>query len=334
MSLLSCCGTMNGEKCSGVKSLNVLVTGGAGFIGSHLVKKLLSLGHRVAVIDNFHPYYSPERKRRQFQVLTSGYDVHLYDVDLLDEKRTESIFKQYQPDCVYHLAALPGVPKSLLQPLDYVDYDIKATINVLTASGRSGAKHVLFASSSSVYGNQERVPLKEEMATGNVISPYAAAKYGAESFCHAYAHLFGYRLTIFRYFTVYGPWGRPDMAISRFIHLLSRGEEIVVYGTRTARDYTFIDDIVDGMVLALRRSGPNDAFNLGSGRPVTMEQLLKKLRIYFPKMRVNYASERMGDVKETWADITKAQQAFDYRPTVPFEKGLEKTIEWAREYEA
>ncbi len=313
--------------------MKILITGGAGFIGSHLAAKLLSLHHEIIVVDNFHPYYSIERKRRQFRELTAGHTVTVYETDLLDVDKTIALFRQQQPDCVYHLAALPGVPNSLLQPLEYVDYDIKATINVLKAAGEAGVKHVLFASSSSVYGNQGSMPLKEEMATGNVISPYAAAKYGAESFCHAYANLFGYQLTIFRYFTVYGPWGRPDMAISKFICQLLHGEEIVVYGTQTARDYTFIDDIVAGMIAALHREGSNDVFNLGSGRPVTMEELLCTLQEYFPNMKVRHAPERAGDVKMTWADITKAKQSFGYEPTISFKEGLAKTIEWAKTYE-
>jgi UDP-glucuronate 4-epimerase len=315
-----------------VNPLKILITGGAGFIGSHLVAKLLSLEHDVMVIDNFHPYYPAERKHRQFRALTGG-NLPVYRIDLLDREKTEELFCRYQPDCVYHLAALPGVPNSLLKPLDYVDYDIKATINVLKAAGEAGAGHVLFASSSSVYGNQGNVPLKEEMATGEVVSPYAAAKYGAESFCYAYAHLFGYQVTIFRYFTVYGPWGRPDMAISKFIRHLLRGEEIVVYGTNTARDYTFVDDVVSGMIAALGRRGGNDVFNLGSGRPIAMERLLQELKTHFPTMKVRYAPERKGDVKATWADITKAQRAFGYKPSVTFEDGLARTVAWAREYE-
>jgi len=313
--------------------LKILVTGGAGFIGSHLVSSLLARGYDVAVIDCFHPYYSVERKRKQFHALIGGHDVCVYETNLLEAEKVEQIFQQYQPDVVYHLAALPGVPNSLMQPLEYVDYDIKATINVLKATGKAGVKHVLFASSSSVYGDVGEMPLKEEMAIGRVVSPYAAAKYGAESFCYAYAHLFGYQLTIFRYFTVYGPWGRPDMAISQFIRRLLRKEAITVYGTNTARDYTYVDDIVNGMISALQRNGSNDVFNLGAGRPITMEQLLERLQIHFPGMKVHYASERAGDVKATWADITKAQQAFGYKPTVTFEEGLERTIEWAKRHE-
>jgi UDP-glucuronate 4-epimerase len=313
--------------------LKILITGGAGFIGSHLTAKLLSLNYETIIIDNLHPYYPAERKMKQLKALVGNSDVSFYHIDLLDWERTADVFKKHQPDCVFHLAALPGVPNSLLQPLEYVDYDIKATINVLKAAGECGAQHVLFASSSSVYGNQGNVPLKEEMATGNVISPYAAAKYGAESFCQAYANLFGYKLTIFRYFTVYGPWGRPDMAISKFIRQLLNNEEIVVYGTGTARDYTFIDDIVSGMVAALHRAEGNEIFNLGAGHPVTMEELLGYLKEHFPKMKVQHAPERAGDVKATWADITKAKEMLGYEPKIPFKEGLAKTIEWAKVYE-
>jgi UDP-glucuronate 4-epimerase len=313
--------------------MKALVTGGAGFIGSHLTAKLLSLNYETIIIDNLHPYYPAERKMKQLKALVGNSDFSFYRINLLDWEKIAEVFKKHQPDCVFHLAALPGVPNSLLQPLEYVDYDIKATINVLKAAGECGAQHVLFASSSSVYGNQGNVPLKEEMATGNVISPYAAAKYGAESFCHAYANLFGYKLTIFRYFTVYGPWGRPDMAISKFIRKLLNNEEIVVYGKGTARDYTFIDDIVSGMIAALHRAEGNEIFNLGTGHPVTMEELLRYLREYFPQMKIRYAPERAGDVKATWADITKAKEMLGYEPKISFKEGLARTIEWAKAYE-
>jgi UDP-glucuronate 4-epimerase len=316
-----------------VYTLKIVVTGGAGFIGSHLTAKLLSLNYEVSIIDNLHPYYAPERKRRQLEELVKNNDFSFHQLDLLDNEKTSAVFKLEKPDCVFHLAALPGVPNSLIQPLEYVDYDIKATINVLKAAGESGVQHVLFASSSSVYGNQGNVPLKEDMATGNVVSPYAAAKYGAESFCHAYANLFGYKLTIFRYFTVYGPWGRPDMAISKFIRKLLNNEEIVVYGKGTARDYTFIDDIVSGMIAALHRAEGNEVFNLGAGHPVTMEELLRYLSEYFPQMKIRHASERAGDVKATWANITKAKEKLGYEPKVSIKDGLERTIEWARDYE-
>lgn len=311
----------------------VCITGGAGFIGSHLGKKLLELGHELIVIDNFHSYYSISRKQRQLQQIKDVGFFHFYHTDILQFNALKQIFFEHQPDMVFHLAALPGVQPSLIDPLAYIDYDVKGTVNVLRAAGEAGVQHVLFASSSSVYGNQSFQPLKEEMANGQVISPYAAAKYSAESFCHAYAHIYGYTMTIFRYFTVYGPWGRPDMAISKFIRQLLRDEVITVYGDHTARDYTFIDDIVGGMIQALERKGESNVFNLGAGQPVTMKQLLAELRVHFPRMRIRYELPRLGDVVATWADITKAKEKLGYEPRVSLREGLAKTVEWAKRYE-
>lgn len=311
----------------------VCITGGAGFIGSHLGKKLLEIGHELVVIDNFHPYYSTYRKQRQLQQIKDVGFFHFYDVDILQADVLKQIFLHHRPNVVFHLAALPGVQPSLAAPLTYIDYDVKGTVNVLQAAGEAEVEHVLFASSSSVYGDQAFQPLKEDMANGQVVSPYAAAKYSAESFCHAYAHIYGYTMTIFRYFTVYGPWGRPDMAISKFIRQLLRDEPITVYGEHTARDYTFIDDIVDGMIRALDRKGASDVFNLGAGQPVTMKQLLAELRIHFPHMRIHYEPSRLGDVVATWADITKAKEQLGYKPHVSLREGLAKTIEWAKQYE-
>jgi UDP-glucuronate 4-epimerase len=313
--------------------LKILITGGAGFIGSHLAKKLLHLGHDLIIIDNFDPYYSPIRKKQQLEEIRKERSFHFYEVNVLDLEKTMSIFYDHHPEAVFHLAALPGVPRSLEHPLAYIDYDVKATVNVLKAAGEARVRHVLFASSSSVYGDQPFQPLKEEMATGRVISPYAAAKYSAESFCHAYAHLYGYTMTIFRYFTVYGPWGRPDMAISKFIRHLLKGEPITVYGENTARDYTFIDDIVDGMVAALSRENGSEIFNLGAGQPVTMNELLLSLKQYFPNMKVIYERPRLGDVSATWADISKAKQLLGYEPKVSLKEGLAQTIAWAKDYE-
>ena len=311
----------------------ICITGGAGFIGSHLGKRLLELGHELIIIDNLHPYYSTCRKQRQLQQMKDVGFFHFYNTNILQLDELKHIFFEHQPDVVFHLAALPGVQPSLTDPLTYIDYDVKGTVNVLQAAGEVGVQHVLFASSSSVYGNQSCQPLKENMANGHVISPYAAAKYSAESFCYAYAHIYGYMVTIFRYFTVYGPWGRPDMAISTFIRKLLRNEPITVYGDHTARDYTFIDDIVDGMIRALEREGESDVFNLGAGQPVTMKQLLAELRTHFPYMRVHYETPRLGDVVATWADITKAKEEIGYMPRTSFCEGLAKTIEWAKQYE-
>jgi UDP-glucuronate 4-epimerase len=313
--------------------LKIIITGGAGFIGSHLTRKLLLKNHDVHVIDCLHPYYSLERKRKQLQTIDSLNSDQFTQLDLLNRRETISFFQSISPDAVIHLAALPGVSYSIERPLEYVDYDIKATINVLEACGQSKASQFIFASSSSVYGNQKG-PLKEEMATGNVISPYAASKYSAESFCQVYRHLYGFETKILRFFTVYGPWVRPDMAIGIFLKKLINKQVINLYGEGRVRDFTYIDDIVEGIYLTLTKLHRSEVINIGSGNPISMQSLLNELRQYFPEMEVREEESRTGDVVQTWADIRKAKDLLGYRPKVSFEHGLAETVKWAKENEA
>ncbi|USK61626.1 SDR family NAD(P)-dependent oxidoreductase [Peribacillus asahii] len=309
--------------------MKVIVTGGAGFIGSHLAKKLIQEDHEVYVIDCLHPYYSIERKKKQLEHIASFGSFHFIQKDLLEREEIEAIFQQISPDAVVHLAALPGVAYSIEQPLTYVDYDIKATINVLEASGKAGVSKVVFASSSSVYGNQPG-PFTEEMANGNVISPYAASKFSAESFCRVYEYLYGFQVNILRFFTVYGPWGRPDMAIGSFIKKLLRNEEITVFGEGRERDFTYVDDIINGIYLSLMNLSNSEVINLGSGRPILMEDLLHELKFHFPNMKIKKEISRIGDVVKTWADIGKAQRLLGYEPKVDFHQGIAETVKWAR----
>jgi len=309
--------------------MKVIVTGGAGFIGSHLAKKLIQEDHEVYVIDCLHPYYSIERKKKQLEHIASFGSFHFIQKDLLEREEIEAIFEQISPDAVVHLAALPGVAYSIEQPLTYVDYDIKATINVLEASGKAGVSKVVFASSSSVYGNQPG-PFTEEMANGNVISPYAASKFSAESFCRVYEYLYGFQVNILRFFTVYGPWGRPDMAIGSFIKKLLRNEEITVFGEGRERDFTYVDDIINGIYLSLMNLSNSEVINLGSGRPILMEDLLHELKFHFPNMKIKKEISRIGDVVKTWADIGKAQRLLGYEPKVDFHQGIAETVKWAR----
>ncbi|MEJ9230564.1 NAD-dependent epimerase/dehydratase family protein [Peribacillus butanolivorans] len=312
--------------------MKIIVTGGAGFIGSHLVKRLIQENHDVYVIDCLHPYYSPKRKEKQLDHVASFGSFHFIQKDLLVREEMESIFKQISPHVVVHLAALPGVAYSIEEPLKYVDYDIKATINVLEASGKAGVSKIVFASSSSVYGNQSG-PFKEEMANGKVISPYAASKYSAESYCHVYEYLYGFQVNILRFFTVYGPWGRPDMAIGSFIKKLMNGEEITLFGDGRARDFTYIDDIVNGIYLSINQQMKSEVINIGSGRPILMDTLLAELKRHFPDMKINKEASRVGDVVNTWADIGKAKQLLGFEPKVDFKKGLSETVKWAKENE-
>ncbi|WHY00923.1 NAD-dependent epimerase/dehydratase family protein [Neobacillus sp. DY30] len=313
--------------------MKIIITGGAGFIGSHLTRKLLEENHEVYVIDCLHPYYSLERKKKQLQTIGFLRSDQFTSLDLLNREETISFFQSISPDAVIHLAALPGVAYSIEKPLEYVDYDIKATINVLEACGRSNAGQLIFASSSSVYGNQEG-PLKEEMATGEVISPYAASKYSAESFCHVYRQLYGFDTKILRFFTVYGPWVRPDMAIGIFLKKLLKKQSITLFGEDRVRDFTYIDDIIDGIYLALTKLNFSEVINLGSGNPISMLSLLNELKWYFPEIDMRKEHSRAGDVVQTWADISKAEKLLGYRPKVSFRMGLSETVKWANEHEA
>lgn len=313
-------------------SLKILITGGAGFIGSHLCKALLKNDHDLTIIDNFHPYYSTERKKQQLKEIQQVGQINFYDIDLLNEQASKEIFQKHLFDCVIHLAALPGVAYSINHPLEYVDLDIKATINVLKLCGETGVEQVIFSSSSSVYGNQSGYPLKEEMATGNVLSPYAASKFGAESFCYAYHNLYKFKLTILRFFTVYGPWARPDMGIPTFIQRTLEGKPIELFSKGSARDYTFIEDIVDGIIASIHSKHRCEVFNLGSNRPVRIEQLISLVKEYLPTLTVEERSWRTGDVEQTWADISKAQRLLNFTPKVPIEQGLYQTIQWAKRH--
>ncbi|WP_163101295.1 NAD-dependent epimerase/dehydratase family protein [Peribacillus alkalitolerans] len=313
--------------------MKIIVTGGAGFIGSNLTKRLIKENHEVYVIDCLHPYYSPERKMKQLDSIESIGSFKFIEMNLLDKEKLEELLMQINADTVVHLAALPGVAYSIENPLEYVDYDIKATINVLEAAGKSGVSNVVFASSSSVYGNQPG-PFKEEMANGKVISPYAASKFSAESYCHVYEYLYGYRVNILRFFTVYGPWGRPDMAIGKFIKKLIRGEDIILFGEGRARDFTYIDDIVTGIYLSITTLSKSETINIGSGRPITMEFLLSELNSFFPDMKIIKENPRVGDVVNTWADISKAKRLLGFAPKVDFKQGLMETVKWAKENES
>ncbi len=309
--------------------MRIIVTGGAGFIGSHLAKRLIEEKHEVFIIDCLHPYYSIERKQNQLESINQYGSFHFFQKNLLDEKEIINLFKEISPEAVIHLAALPGVAYSIEKPLEYVDYDIKATINVLEASGKANVSKVIFASSSSVYGNHPG-PFIEEMANGSVISPYAASKYSAESFCRVYEYLYGYQVNILRFFTVYGPWGRPDMAIGSFIKKLMNNEEITIFGEGSARDYTYIDDIINGIYLSLVKLEKSETINLGNGNPVSMSELLNEFKLYFPNMRIKKEVPRIGDVEKTWANIEKAKKLLGYEPKITIKQGISETIKWAK----
>jgi len=312
--------------------VKILITGGAGFIGSHFAVKMLKEQHEVAIIDNLHPYYSVERKKQHLHIIKEAGEYPFYRNDLLNRDETISLIKKVSPDVIVHLAALPGVAYSILRPLEYIDYDVKATVNVLEGAGQAGVKQVLFASSSSVYGMMKNKPFKEEMACGKPLSPYAASKYAAESFCHVYGRLYGMDVTILRFFTVYGPWGRPDMAIANFLKKAKNKEAITIFGEGGTRDYTYVGDIVNGMALALQKLQQSAILNIGSGRPISMNQLLDELKLYYPDLKIQRENHRAGDVDNTWADISLARELLGYEPETDFKQGIAKTVAWAERY--
>ncbi|WP_108669375.1 SDR family NAD(P)-dependent oxidoreductase [Peribacillus acanthi] len=311
--------------------MKVLVTGGAGFIGHHTVKKLLKESHEVFIIDNLDSYYSENQKLDQLYSIGTHENFTFIRQDLLQEQEVQELFKKIKPDAVIHLAALPGVSYSIENPHAYIEANISMSVNVLKSAGISGCKHVVFASSSSVYGEQMNRPVSEDLANGKVISPYAASKTAAEAFCHAYSHIYGFQLTILRFFTVFGPSGRPDMAIGKFIERLIQGKSITIYGEGQSRDFTYVEDIVNGIYLALIRNGKNEVFNIGAGKPTSMEELIFYLNEIFPSMQVKRESHRVGDVGATWADITKAKTLLGFSPIFTFQEGLKRTVEWAKQ---
>lgn len=314
--------------------MKILVTGGAGFIGSHTVERLLRTGAgEVAVLDSFNDYYNPAIKRFNLRGVADRVTVH--EGDLTDAAFVRGVFEQGRFDAVIHLAARAGVRPSIEQPELYLDTNIKGTFHLLEAARRTGCRQFVFASSSSVYGVNKKVPFSEEDPILQTISPYAMTKMAGEQMCSNYSHLYGLRTVCLRFFTVYGPRQRPDLAISKFTRLIEDGQPIDKYGEgHTARDYTFIDDIVDGIVGALNYgSGPLcDIFNLGGSQTVTLNELIAAVEAAVGKKAViRQLPEQPGDVPLTSADVGKAVRLLGFRPTVAIEQGVPQYVEWFRQ---
>jgi UDP-glucuronate 4-epimerase len=311
----------------------VLVTGGAGFIGSHLCEKLLTLGCKVICIDNFNDFYDPQIKRNNISGALQSSDYSLIEGDIRDWALLETVFKSFKVDCIVHLAALAGVRKSVENPQEYVDVDIKGTVNLLELGRRNNIKKFVFASSSSVYGSN-RVPFREEDFTASQTSPYAAAKMSGELFCRTYNHLYGTPVVCLRFFTVYGPRQRPEMAVHYFTQLVCEGAEVPLFGSGTSsRDYTYIDDVVDGIVSSMTLSSSFEIINLGNSNPVRLDYLLDLIeRNLGKKAHRKHLPSQPGDMETTCADITKARNLLNYNPRICIEEGIEKFIGWYRTY--
>ena len=311
----------------------VLVTGAAGFIGSSLVERLCDSGYGVVGLDNFDDFYSPAVKWSNIRSVVEREEFTLVRGDIRDQALLARVFRENHIDQVVHLAARAGVRPSLKDPALYEEVNIFGTINVLEESRKSGVERITFASSSSVYGTNNCVPFKEDDKVAQPASPYAASKAAGELFCYTYNHLYHIPITALRFFTVYGPRQRPEMAIHMFTRMIDAGEEITVFGSEESqRDYTFIDDILDGIIGAMNyRHQGFHIFNLGDSRPVALGYLIQLIeKSLGKKARIKMAALQPGDVPVTFADISKAKHLLNYQPEVSIEAGVARFGEWYR----
>ena len=332
---------------------NYVVTGGAGFIGSHLSERLLKMGHNVFVIDNFCDFYDPGIKRRNIEEIVDNTgkkdNLKLYEGDIRDNRFLEKTFREIlkitgRTDklAIAHIAAMAGVRPSLENPSLYQTVNIEGTLNLLEICKKFNIKNFLFASSSSVYGNNKKVPFSEKDPVDHPISVYAATKKSCELMCHAYSHLYDIRNICLRYFTVYGARQRPDLAIHKFTNLILKGSPIPVFGDGTSkRDYTYIDDIMDGTLKAIQRlENPEnnvsfEIYNLGESRTVELRYLIEVITKHLGlKPKINRQPMQPGDVNITYADISKAREVLGYDPKVNIEEGIKRFVKWKLESES
>lgn len=315
---------------------HALVTGGAGFIGSHLVDRLLGEGWRVTVIDNFDPFYDPAIKERNVAEHLKNERYTLYRLDIRDlSGLRQALTDEY--DVIVHLAAKAGVRPSIQDPVTYQEVNVTGTQNMLEFARERGISQFVFASSSSVYGVNPNVPWREDDHVLLPISPYASTKVSGELLGHVYSHLYGIRFIALRFFTVYGPRQRPDLAIHKFARLMLRGEPIPIYGDgSTQRDYSYVDDVVEGVRRAMSYTGsPYEIVNLGNNQTVGLLEMVRILeRALGKEARLQFLPPQPGDVPRTWASLDKAQKVLDFRPRTPFEEGVERFVGWLLTYAA
>lgn len=311
-------------------SASVLITGGAGFIGSHLVDRLLALGEQVTVIDNFNDFYDPAIKRANVAPHLEHANYTLIEADIRDAFQVRTCFRSGDFYQVIHLAAMAGVRPSLRDPVLYQQVNLIGTMNILEAMHEFSVNDFIFASSSSVYGNTEKVPSAESDPVDTPISPYAATKKSGELMAYTYHHLYGIKTACLRFFTVYGPRQRPEMAVHKFTDQIYRSQELVVHADgRSRRDYTYIEDIIDGVMAARKAEYTYEIINLGRSDAVVLSDLVSKIETGLgKKAAVRMAPNQPGDVRQTFADITKAQRLLGFAPKISIDDGLNLFIDW------
>jgi len=309
--------------------MRILVTGGAGFIGSHLVEHLLAAGHTVGILDDFNDFYDPQIK--QANIAGFAKDVTVHHVDLRDGASVRNLFHLEKFEVIAHLGARAGVRPSIQYPQLYYDTNVTGTLHLLEAARVTGVERFIFASSSSVYGASKTVPFSEDQYLTQTLSPYAATKIAGEFLCSTYSHLYQLRVVALRYFTVYGPRQRPDLAIHQFTRRIYAGQTIEQFGDGTTRrDYTYVDDVIQGTMAALQYEGPLfDIFNLGESETIQLKDLIVAIeKALGKKAKINQLPEQPGDMPLTCADISKARKLLDYRPTIRLNEGLPRFVEW------
>jgi UDP-glucuronate 4-epimerase len=310
-----------------------IVTGGAGFIGSHLVDRLLALGDEVIVVDNFDPFYPRAVKEANLSSAQDNPRFRLVELDIRDGAKIRSLVSETRPEVVVHLAARAGVRPSIAEPAAYADVNLTGTVHCLEAASRLEPKpRFVYASSSSVYGDRAEGPFRETDPVDLPVSPYAATKKACELMAHTFHHLYGLPVTGLRFFTAFGPRNRPDLAIAKFTRLIDNGSPVPMFGDGTSRrDYTYIDDIVDGVVLAIKACRSHHLYNLGHSEPIALRGMIEAIALALGKpATIEQQPEQSGDVRQTFADLERAGRDLGYRPVTPFDEGLKRYIEWYR----
>ena len=310
--------------------MKILVTGCAGFIGSHLTDRLLEEGFDVVGVDDFNDYYDPKIKEQNLQSAKKNRQFKLCRKDVLDFTSLEEIFKKEKPAKVVHLAARAGVRASIENPLLYAKVNVAGTVHLLKLSVDFGIKQFIFGSSSSIYGNTKRIPFSEDDICDSVISPYGASKRSAEFFVESFWKNYHLKSIILRFFTVYGPRGRPDMAPALFTKAILNNEELTQFGNgSSSRDYTYVDDIVNGIIKTLEQDLDFEIINLGNNNSIALRDLIKAIeKVMGKKAKINEVPMQQGDVEKTWANINKAKDMLGWQPGVKFVDGMKKTYEY------